>query len=240
MNLQQCLDRLAVGELANTTFVDSGKILKEKESFIISLINEALLRLYSRFVLKEDYVLIALNELTTDYVLTKEHVYSLDEVPPISSQVCLEDYNKYIIQTKEHPFKEDIIRIIRVNSPQGITVPLNDPSNPRSVFTPSYNVVQVPLLNRDSELAISYQAKHPILTEQDLQKELELSDPFFGALFAYIAYSAYSSLQSQMATATAQKYFSTYQALLDELVTFDIASNSYSQTNTKFYTNGWC
>lgn len=242
MNIQQCLDRLANGELANTTFVCDDQIADTKVPYIISLLNEALLRLYSRFILKLDTVFVEMNEVRTRYELTKDHVYTKDinDIYDPKHFPCVKDYNKYIFESLDHPFTEDIIKILSVTRDDGFEYPLNDSTKMYSVFTPEFNVVQVPLPIPNAVISVEYQAKHPIITEDNLDMELELPEAFYGALFAYIAHSAYSSLQSENALAQAQKYYSTYMALLDELVTFDIGNTSYSQTNTKFYNNGWC
>ena len=241
MNIQQCLDRLANGELVNTTFVCDDQISDTKVPFIISLINEALLRLYSRFILKEDYALIELNELRTTYYLDSSHAYDLSvEKIPKSSKVCLENYDKYIFASKDRPFTNNVIKILRVCDSSGNELPLNNSSNPLSVFTPTYNSIQIANLDIDGALAVTYQAKHPEVTIDNLEMNLELPESFYGAFFAYIANLAYSSLQTELAMASAQKYFSIYTALLDELVTYDLGNSSYSQTNTKFYKNGWC
>lgn len=232
MNLSDYLTELSYKELSNLSLSDngSGTIKSEKIPFIVSCINEALLRLYSKFVLKTGIIIIEMQEGLSEYELNSKYAYSSN----ISG-------NKYIMDG-EHPFQDDIIKILDVYDTFGRSIPINNASNPLSVFTPKPNILQItdPFLYGDI-LSITYQAKHPLLDfKKNPSQQIELPDNLMGALSAYVAYSVYNCINTKEATEAAQKYMQTYVALVQEIIETDTINNSISQDNSRFSMNGWC
>ena len=232
MNLSEYLTQLSYKELSNLSLADSGSgsIKFDKIPFVVSCINEALLRLYSKFVLKEGSLILELREWLSEYHLNSRHTLSSGSMD-----------DKYIIDL-EHPFQDDLIKVLDVFDEHGLRVPLNNASNPRSVFTPRVDVLQVPnpFLYGDI-LSLNYQARHPLLNYHvNPMQEIELPDNLFGALSAYVAYSVYSTLNTTEATSAAQKYMQMYAALVQETIETDTANSSISQDSSRFYANGWC
>lgn len=233
MNLSEYLRELSYKELSNLSLADSGSgsIKFDKIPFVVSCVNEALLRLYSRFVLKEASLIIELREWLSEYHLDSSHTVSQGHVSE----------DRYIIDG-EHPFHDDLIKVLDVFNEHGLRVPLNNASNPLSVFTPRVDVLQVPnpLLYRNI-LSLTYQARHPLLNfHTNPTQEIELPDNLMGALSAYVAYSVYSTLNTTEATGAAQKYMQMYAALVQETIETDTANSSISQDSSRFYANGWC
>lgn len=233
MNLSEYLTQLSYKELSNLSLADSGSgsIKFDKIPFVVSCINEALLRLYSKFVLKEGSLIIELREWLSEYHLDGRHTLSSGCIPE----------EQYILDG-EHPFQGDLIKVLEVYSEKGERVPLNNASNPMSVFTPRPDVLQVPNPYMYGDiLAITYQARHPVLNYHvNPMQEIELPDNLFGALSAYVAYSVYSTLNTTEATGAAQKYMQMYAALVQETIETDMANSSISQDSSRFYANGWC
>ena len=231
MNLSECLKQLSFGELANTSWGVSGTgaIKEEKIPATVHFINEALLRLYSRFLLKKKSLHLEMYDGITKYHLTSEHAFSNKD----------SDKVKYIFDTEANPFMDDIIKVMAVNTTVGAELPLNNPIEPWSVFTPEYNILEVPRPLRSSVLVVHYQAKHPELTPDNLEAEIDLPFVLEGALKAYVAYQVYSNMNAQEAVGNAQKHLAIFQSILQEATEQDVVSITYSQTNTKFRRNGW-
>lgn len=233
MNLSQYLTELSYKELSNLSLADSGSgtIKPEKIPFVVSCVNEALLRLYSRFILKEKSLVIELRDYLSEYHLDVSHTISQGHVSE----------DRYIIDG-EHPFTGDLIKVLEVYDEHGLRVPLNNASNVLSVFTPRVDVLQVPNpFQYGDVLSLNYQAKHPPLNfHKNPYQKIELPDNLFGALSAYVAYSIYSTLNTTEATGAAQKYMQMYAALVQETVETDTANSSISQDSSRFYANGWC
>lgn len=239
MNVQECLDHLAVSELSNSGWIneDTGTFDEKDAKKIIALMNEALLRLYTKYILKEEAIFVELQANKTTYILTSDHISQGFDCPDHPGQP---DYNKYIRPMAGKPFCDDIIKILTVTLPNGNQLPLNNPSEPFSVYTPSFNVLQVPTPFSHGVLAVSYQAKHFTLDYEHLDRELELPETLYGAFFAYVAYLAYGNINTQEAVGNSQKYLVLFNDILTDNFLMDTLNQTISQTNTKFQMNGWC
>lgn len=232
MNLDDLYTDLSYGELSNLSMSGDmgGSIAEESQPKIIRACNEALTRLYSRFILKENDVLIEQESHITNYHLVDR--FSLNRGEPE------EDY-RYIRDTSGEPFKGDVLKILSVFGDHGIEYPLNDTENPNSVFTPQYNVLQVPRPVQGRSLSILYQASHEKLVDGDNEQEIILPDVLYGALRAFIAYKIYSQINTQEATAKAQEHLNQFESVCTEAVEKDLVNTSISQTNSKFQKRGF-
>lgn len=241
MILKEYLTKLAYGTLSNLwgNSTIKGEIPEDKIPLVINAINDGLLHLYTIFPLKESGVYVELNEHTTLYELTTDHIIpeGTEDSEIDSENTC----DKYIWDFKEHPFTNDIIKILDVYTTDGFHVKLNNPSSCISVYTPTYNVLQVPNPVKGIVLSVAYQAKHTKLSSENLDsQEIHLTPVLFNALSAYVAYMLYSGINTEVAVANAQKYYSQYQGIINDIISTDALNNSYSQDNTKFFERGWC
>lgn len=240
MRLCDYLQQLSYAELSNLRVGKDGTgngINPSKIPYVVNCINEGLLRLYSRFVLKTNSVLVELNEVRTRYHLSSKHSWlNADEDDKNNPEFS----DKYLMDDPEHPFTDDIIKILNVVSTEGVEVPLNNHSSPISVFTPVYDVLEVPMTVDGVVLTVVYQAKHVHLDfEKDPEQEINLPESLLGALSAYVAYLVYSNMNTQEAVINAQKYLANYQTIIQESIDMDLVQGTYSQDNTKFRFNGW-
>ncbi len=235
MYLKDYLTELSYKELSNLALSDngSGTIKPDRIPFVVSCINEALLRLYSKFMkfmLKERRLIVEPRKSLTQYNLNPASAYSTTL-----------SINKYIVDG-DHPFTDDLIKVLEVSDRYGRNIPLNNASNSMSVFTPRPDVLQVPNPSLyGGLLSLIYQARHPVLNfEQNPNQEIELPDTLMGALSAYVAYSVYNCINTEEATNAAQKYMQMYVALIQETTETDTMNTSISQDNSRFLKNGWC
>lgn len=232
MNLSEYLTDLSYKELSNLSLSDSGSgtIKDDKIPFVVSCINDALLRLYTKFILKEKSFILELKDWIGEYKLESKYAYSTGL-----------DSNKYIMDGSD-PFIDDLIKILDVYDAYGKKIPINNTSNSLSIFTPKVNVIQVPNIDLYGRLlSINYQARHPILDYSlNPQQEIELPDSLLAALSSYVAYSIYNTMNTKEASEAAQKYLQTYVALVQETIETDAVNSSISQNNSRFFLNGWC
>lgn len=230
MLLSELYTKLSYGELSNLAISDegSGTIPEAKRPRIITHLNEALTRLHSRFVLKEgDLILEPVAEIT-DYRLSSKFAQSVGTAPV-----------KYIKDLAE-PFKDDALRILLVNDLLGNKLPLNDPEDVTSMFTPQPLVLQVPKPIPGQGLGVIYQARHvEIFIDDPLTTEIDLPFPLEGALTAYIAHLVYSGMNSQEATAKAGEHLQRYEMICAEAKTGDLVNETIAQSNTRFEQGGW-
>ena len=233
MNIEDLFTNLSYGELSNLSLSGegSGTILEDSQPKIIRYANEGLLRLFSRFVLKQSDVLIEMVAHITNYHLIKkyaESVYNPDEV-----------HFPYIKDLINEPFKEDVIKVLEVYTSEGNLVPLNDSERKDSVFTPVGNVLQVPRPLDRRSLSVMYQARHEKLDHNKQDQLIEIPEVLEGALTAFIAYKVFSHMNSDGSSVKAQEHMQIYENICNEAVEHDLVSTSTSTTNSRFEKRGW-
>lgn len=233
MIISELFADLSYGELATLNLAEEGNgvITDAGKERIIRFINDGLLKLYSRFILKESNVLIEMVEWITQYHLLLKFAQSQQGV---STQT-----NLYIIDSELEPFPENVIRILTVYGGDGCVLPLNDEGNPFSLFTPKHNVLQVPNPQEGMPLSITYQAKHAPLVLAHEDATIDLPDVLVPALRNWIAYRAYDQVKTQEAQQMAQANRQEYENVCTEAIQLDLLGTSMANTTHRFERNGW-
>lgn len=245
MKLKKLFNSLALAELSNLPINNNGKIDKDYYSKIFNYLEEALLKLHSRFMLKEKEILIELREDITNYYLKKEYAESYRAKIDIDIFVKSDIYFKYIKDTKREPFIEDVIRIIAVYSSDNKKLPLNDPVGLNSLYTPQPNLLQVPNPKNGMALSIHYQANHKKLLSFDnnedkfLEQEIDIPLYLEEPLKNYIASKVYSHMITQDATAKSQEFIQLYELLCKEIDQEDLANQTQYFSHTKLEDRGF-
>lgn len=233
MLLEDVYQRLSYGELSNLNIGDDGRgtIPELYHPRVVNYINDALLRIYTKFVLKTKVLILKPVEHITVYHLRKRFAAS-------QFGISAEPY-LYIMDTVDEPFEQDVIKVISVYDTFNKEVPLNDLEQPRSVFTPQVEMLQIPWASNSDVLALSYQARHTLLTHTDYQGIVDLPDILTPALTAYIAYLFYSHLNTAESTAKAKEHLDRFERICSDVEQNDLISNSSITTNTRFHNRGW-
>lgn len=234
MNLSECLTKLSYGEFSNLALGSNGNgdIAPEKIPSVVMHINEALLRIHTRMVLKENYVYVEQRENTTMYNLTYKHAAT--NMDPSNTA------DRYLIDTEARPFTEDVIRILQVTDSFGRNLPLNNKGKFWSVFTPKFNQLQVPNPLGAQVISVHYQAKHATLDYADNREaEIEIPDTLEAALLSYVAYKVYSNMNTPEAVNNAANHLGNYEKLLSEIAEMDAANMSYVDSSTLFEEKGF-
>ena len=233
MRLRDLFYNLVNGELSNLAMAATlvSDTITPDHKKVVNYANDALMRLYSKFVLKERDVVIITQSGVTNYHLDSRfsiqgHDSRLIKVP-------------YIQDLPQEPFSNDVVKVLAVYDSSGCELNLNDAECPNSVYTPQANVLQVPLLYDGMVLSVLYQAKHATLTTDDTAEIIELPDVLYSAFTAYIAYKVYSHINTQESSAKAQEHLALYTSLTDDAIRNDTIGVSISGTNTRFQKRGW-
>ena len=238
MKVQEFIKTLGYGVLSNLGSVADEDTLEIKASAvprIVHFINEGLLRLYNRFPLKVSTVFIELTENKTVYTITKEHFLTVEEYGEERH-----DYDKYLWGGYDTPeFKDDLLRIDEVFTHEGVRLPINDYADMYSILTPKYNEIEVPTTFYGGILSVVYRARHPVVTYED-NDVIDLPEPLFDALANYIAYKLYSNINTETAVGNANKYFTEYSNIIDELIQSGVLNTDCTEAYAKFYQRGWC
>lgn len=235
MNLADLYQSLSYGELSNLAMAGdaNGTIAVSARPRIVHYTNEALLRLYARFLLKEEDLLLEMHEdISLYWLLPRFAVNYVPEGPADTEPV------RYILDLPEAPFRGNLIKVLSVFDSTGCKLPLNDDEQPLSLFTPQANLLQVPHPRPEGGLAVLYQARHPKI-QGDLEETIEVPEILLGALTSYIAYKVFSHMNTQDSTAKAQEHMAVYEAICAEAVEKDLVNTSISSSNARFHQRGW-
>lgn len=233
MNITDLFKKLSYGGLSNLSLgvEGSGAIVVEKQPTVLMYVNEALTRLFTRFVLKEKAVLIEQVSHITNYHLLEK--YSQSRAPQAGAPF------PYILDLYGEPFIEDVIRISALYDGSGCGLPLNDEEQPHSAFTPQAGLLQIPNPVTGRLTSVAYQARHPELTMDNLEQEIEIPVVLEGALIAYTTHLLFSDMITPESSAKASMSLQRYEDICQEAIDRDIVNSSVSTTNTRFAKRGW-
>lgn len=234
MKVSDLFQRLAADELQNLSIASAGSINPTATTRIINYTNEALLKLYSRFMLKENDLLLQLYSHITNYRLIPQYAVNYVATTPTENRPI-----RYILDLPNEPFQDELIKVTEVFDFMGHPLKLNDENQHFSVFTPQVKMLQVPNPVTGMFLNVKYQQRHPILSAE-LSDYIELPDVLETALTSFIAYKVFSHMNSQDSTSKAQEFMSLYEATCNEVVEREMFNLSISQTNARFEEGGWC
>lgn len=232
MKLSELFRRLSQGQLMNLAISNDGDgtIIESKHPQIIQYTNEALLRLFSRFTLKENQVIIELTENRTSYPLKKQYAQSTGNP-------------KYFISdVPGQVFEDDVIQILEVNDEAGYVYPMNDKEKRDSLFTPMPDILQVPFPKAGEALGVLYRARHSLLVPEGtgyINQEIELPFTLEGALQNYIGHLVYSHMNGQENIVKSQEYLGAYEADCLEIEQRDLVNQSYHTSHTKLEQRGF-
>lgn len=178
---------------------------------LTSHINVALHGLYSEFFLAAEEIYIQQYEQIVSYILSSEYAVSNTE----STQPI-----KWIDDSAENPFKDNILKIEEVYDELGNRLPLNDLNNPDSLFTPTFRTLQIPAPANTNITAVQYRATHPriSLTSSTDTRLIEIVIPpqLQEPLMFHIASRVFSSLRNEDG-AEGNDYYRKYQARLSDI-----------------------
>lgn len=238
MNLTELFRTLSVGELSSLSMGSdpltgdpSGTISSSWQQKIVLKANDGLLRLYSRFLLKESDLVFEQKEGQTIYPMRLKYAVSQAVNYPDAT------WDFFIQDSDAVPFQDDVIKILAAYDI--CEVVLDDPEDCHSWFRPQVNVLQIPDPVAGKVSSILYQARHPELNYTDLGQEIELPDCLHEALRAYIAWKVLSDNGTQENLARAQGHQQSFETICLEAQAMSLVTTPDTQTNTRFHKRGF-
>ena len=250
MKLSELFKRLSYGELSNLAVSGegSGVITPGKVPQLVRYTNEALLRLYSRFLLSEKSLVLEQVAHITSYELRAKYAESQLDPEFGPGEGGNVDF-PFIKDALGDPFLGDVIKILEVHDCFGRTLYLNDASQTNSVFTPYPDVLQVPRPIAGAGLSILYQARHPVIVDDVtllgegvsvvLDQEVEIPFALEGALQSLIAALVFSHMNGQENIAKSQEFLGWADATCLEVEQKDLVSQSNASGHHKFDQRGF-
>lgn len=234
MRLSELLQNLALGELAGSSLVEIGQYqIKQSElPRVITFVNQALEYFYSNFPLKTNDCIIKLQDGITRYYLDSDYAIT---------SIGLNNLPKYLIDSADKPFKDDVLHILDVSSISGISFTINDRYSDINVNTPEYNCVEV-LHNLGQEyLKIQYQARHPKISineHLDSNTKIHIPSSYETVLQTYIAVLVFNAMGgSHLQESNA--LFAKFKTLTEELKLSGIGILNDSVISIKPQLRGW-
>lgn len=230
MTLLEIFEHLQHSELRHLSLglIDN----KERQQEVVSMINLGLTDLHKRFWLSSKELVVKLYPHISTYVLDKR--YAIQNINSTYSP-------KYIIDSPHDVFNNDLLKIELVFNECGECVPINDRTDCKSVYTPQWNSVQVPLPYDDAVILVQYRADHPkIEWSLDLDPEhvqIDVPVGLLEPLCYFVGHRAASALDidgGQQSMGFYQKYDAACKMAID--LGLQVTTNT---TNIKLDRHGW-
>lgn len=236
MRLQDIFDQLSSGEFSQLSIGGAAQGVIDETNYakVLGHINLGLVALYRRFNLKEGRLVLRLQADQTTYKLNSAYaVNARRSVEPV----------RYIIDTVDEPFSDDIIKVEKVLDEQDVSLPLNDAGDPLSVTTPSTKTLFVPEDIDLQDLTVVYRAMHPKITVglgyfDPTRVEVQLPDTHLAALLYYVASRVNNPIGMVNEFHAGNTYAAKYEAECAELEGKGLQVD-LTPTNTRAQRNGW-
>ncbi len=236
ITLADIFDDLSTGELSQFSFsgaIDApGGIQPSDYPTLVRHTNRALVNLFTRFCLKEREVTIGMHDEISFYILDSKYAQSNTD----SGELI-----KWIEDTPENPFTNDILRIQEVYNEVGDKLPINDLNQEDSVFLPTYKTLQIPNPASDDSVFVTYRAKHTDIPIDADPETTEVEIPVYCVepLLTYIAYRVYSTNADHNIQQIAASLMAKYEYQCKELEDKNVLYNTPNETNLKLMNGGW-
>lgn len=232
MLLSDIIEYLGYSELYNlhVSKDDDGVIKSVDYPRLISIINMGMIDLHKKFPILYKQVNVQLYEHISTYIL--DNWYAVQNTTSSATY-------KYIMDSVSKPFNNDIIKVNRVINEGCCEYPLNDTDNPFSLFTPTYNTIQITYPLKENIIGVEYQAypeKIPVNTIDTANYYIEFPEYLLEALNAYVAAKYYANLGQDKPEYT--QYFQKYELECSRITNLGLVNLDQSQ-NLRLENNGW-
>lgn len=229
MTLEDLYTSLSLGVLSNLVEGDegSGMIPHRHQAKVVNAVNQALTTLHGRFLLQVQEVQIRAYSSMTLYPLRK--IYA-DQDATLVTQ-------KFISDTVELPFKDDVLKILEIFDDDGVKIPFD--VDGAKIFLPNPSTIQLAEPVTGDTYFILYQAKHPKLLPNTLEQEVSLPEILVPALEAFVAHLILSPKNGQEHAAKSAEYYAKYEMVCSEVEDKDLVSTSLAQSSEKLDERGF-
>lgn len=231
MKLSQLLQELSFSEFSNIALgVDgTGEIKEDRIPSIVTAINNALLRIYSKFL--QNHRMLTMVKLSgqTKYVLSSEFAESTGALVPFildAADPFTDDILKIVSISYREPGCNEFLDVDKRFRKKPITVNI-----PRTIILPN----EVP---EDELLYVKYRASHPVVVYEN-DTYIECPAPAYEAIKAYVAYKEYAAMNTETGVAKGQEYRVLFDTICAELVDRDTIGVTEENKDTRFEDRGF-
>ena len=227
MLLTDIFQALESGELSTqTSLIDTETGVKpENYKDVISHVNLGLTRLFERFDIQVKDLFVEMQEGVAEYHLTYAHAKSN----------TLTQQAQYIVDTAGNKFGDDVLKIQDVYTEIGEQLPINDITEPKSVFTSGQQSIQIPWKVTGDVVNVVYRASHKRIRLSDYASvndiDLYLPPSYVEPLLYFIAHRHFAGIGGQSATPTSQGFLQKYEARCQEIERNGIPNRDQNPSN---------
>lgn len=245
MKLSEIFSQLTTGELSQLGVggAKGGAIAPADYHKILNHVNLGLADLFSRFTIRQGRLILALQP--------GKESYSLNSAYAVNARRS-QELVRYIQDTPEEPFLDDVTKVERVLTDAGYEFSLNQQGNPESVITPSATVLRLPRLMlagdvpdhlKTSKLEVYYRAAHPMIVKSlgpfdPARVEVALPRVYLQALLYFVASRAHNPSGMTNEFHTGNSYAAKYERECVRLVESNLQIDQ-GRANTRAERNGW-
>lgn len=231
MNINEFIENMCLGELSNLYLGEEGLVqlhpLRRKK--MIAYVNQGLKALCSRFQLVKKELVIRGMDHVSLYPLRKEHSMTAG-----TSKV------KFIDDRHCDPFNGDVIKILDVRNEVGLPFSMNDLNDNASLFTPTYDTLQITHAVTGQGYFVIYQALHPVISDDPTGcQDFNLPPMLEEALMAFVAGKVYAHMNGEANKATGAGHMATFESKCLEAGGLDMTAESAVTSHTKAQQKGF-
>jgi len=235
--IRTIFDDLGVGVLKNLSYYNPSinSVNEQDYPIIVSYINLALIALFKRFLLRTGEVIVQQHPSLIRYPLRSQYA---------ASNATSTELIKYIMDSDEHPFQDDILKIEQVFSELGEEYIINDSKQPYPIFTPTHDtVIMVPTGEIPQAVSVIYRARHPAISMDasfdPFTTMLNIPEYILDALYARVGAYAYKGVSADDTEASASRsYMVQYESECQRLEIEFVAPNDNEESD-RFDVKGW-
>ena len=247
MKLNEIFEQLTYGELSqlNIGGGEEGQINEANYPKILAHINLGLTALYKRFDLKEGYIRLQLIPGLVNYQINSKFA---------ASNRRSREPVKYLQDTEDNPFVDNVNKIEKVTTDFGFELDLNNDSDLYSVHTPTMKSIRIPQLIADQSpdlpdelktlgLDLVYRAGHTNIVIGNgffdpARVDVDLPDSHLEALLYYVASRVHNPIGMTNEFNAGNNYAAKYEQSCQQLEILNLQVDQGSQS-TALTRNGW-
>lgn len=247
MKLIEVFNQLSYGELSqlNLGRLDGEDINEDNYPVLMGHVNMGLTALYKRFSLKEGRLNLQIVPNQVSYPLLSKFAVTGKGTATV----------RYIKDSADAPFQEDIHKIERVITDTGGELLLNDYADPYSCHTPSLNILRLPTIVVDGtapldsiyntkSVTLVYRANHPVIdinvgSFDPATRDIELPYSHLQALLYFVASRAHNPIGMTNEFNAGNNWNAKYEFECNQLESAGLEVDS-GVHNTRLIRNGWC
>lgn len=249
MKLQEVFSQLGTAEFSQLSIggQPAGVINDANMGKVIDAVNLGLSAIFKRFTIKMGEAVLKRTANVYLYRLHKDH--SVLTRFPLTAP-------KYLLDTVQAPFMDDVLKIEEVLLDSGLALPLNDSADIYAVLTPSAKILQMPASVVDqvgltddrlktTNFRVRYRADHVRLalpeggfTLDPNEIELELPYAYLEALLWFVASRANNTIGMGQEFNAGNTYYAKFEAECQKLEGLNLEVDQGSDTD-RIHRNGW-